>query len=152
MTPAARPAASIRRPRRLSMGGRRRVEGQRLCPPGGMHEEQITLGTREQRRALVLTRVVAGDWTPGPAALALGRSERQVRRLVAAVRAGGPAALVHGNRGRTVGAACRGRLGDDGAAAGRGPPRCPPPAPGGGRLIPAVAAPEGTLRAPAWLG
>jgi transposase len=65
-----------------------------------MQEEPITFGTREQRRALVLTRVVAGDWTPVQAALALGLSERQVRRLVAAVRDGGPAALVHGTRGR----------------------------------------------------
>ena len=65
-----------------------------------MHEEQITLGRREQRRALVLIRVVAGDWTAAQAALALRLSPRQVRRLVAASRAGGPAALVHGNRGR----------------------------------------------------
>jgi Winged helix-turn helix len=65
-----------------------------------MHEEHIPLGTREQRRAVVLTRVVAGDWTPAQAALALGLSGRQVRRLLTASRARGPAALVHGNRGR----------------------------------------------------
>ena len=67
-----------------------------------MHEEHVTLGLREQRRAVVLTRVVAGDWTPAQAALALRLSERQVRRLVAAYRVGGPAALVHGNRGRAL--------------------------------------------------
>ena len=55
---------------------------------------------REQQRAIVLTRVVAGEWSPHEAATALGLSERQVRRLVAADQRAGPAALVHGNRGR----------------------------------------------------
>lgn len=54
-----------------------------------------------QWRAQVLNRVLAGAWTQTEAALALGRSERQVRRLLRAYRAQGPVALLHGNRGRT---------------------------------------------------
>lgn len=56
---------------------------------------------REQRRAMALNRVVAGEWTQAEAAMSLGLSERQVRRLLAAYRERGPAALVHGNRDRT---------------------------------------------------
>jgi len=51
-------------------------------------------------RQRVLDRVMAGDLTAAEAASALGRSERQVRRLLAGYRRDGPAALVHGNRGR----------------------------------------------------
>lgn len=57
--------------------------------------------TEEQRRAMVLTGVVAGEWTVQEGATTLGRSERPVRRLMAAYVAHGPAALVHGNRGRS---------------------------------------------------
>mgnify|MGYP001317630918 CR=1 FL=1 len=53
-----------------------------------------------QPRALVLTRVIAGKLTIGEAALLLGLSQRQVRRLRAGFEAEGPAALVHGNTGR----------------------------------------------------
>lgn len=55
---------------------------------------------REQRRAQVLTRVIAGQYSQAEAAQVLGLSVRQVRRLAAAYTARGPAALVHGNRGR----------------------------------------------------
>ena len=65
-----------------------------------MDGERIVLGATEQRRAVVLNRVLSGAWTQAEAAVALGRSERQVRRLLAAYRERGPAALVHGNRGR----------------------------------------------------
>ena len=58
------------------------------------------LGSKEQRRAQVLHRVVSGIWGRGEAATALGVSERQVRRLLAAYEAHGPGALLHGNRGR----------------------------------------------------
>jgi hypothetical protein len=51
-----------------------------------VYEEHVTLGTREQRRAVVLTRVVVGDWTPAQAALALRLSVRQAWRLAAAYR------------------------------------------------------------------
>ena len=65
-----------------------------------MREEHITLGTREQARVRVLNRLLAGEWTQAEAALALGRSVRQVRRLLHDYRAQGVEALLHGNRGR----------------------------------------------------
>jgi transposase len=65
-----------------------------------MREEPITLSAREQKRAWVLTRVLAGQWTQQEAATTLDLSVRQVRRLQAAYAREGVAALVHGNRGR----------------------------------------------------
>jgi transposase len=65
-----------------------------------MDEETLTLGRTEQKRAMVLNQVLAGLVTVEEAASLLGRSVRQVQRLQAAYRARGPAALVHGNRGR----------------------------------------------------
>ena len=59
------------------------------------------MGRNEQKRAMVLNQVLSGLITVGEAALLLGRSPRQVQRLRAAYQARGPAALVHGNRGRT---------------------------------------------------
>ena len=67
------------------------------------------MSVTEQRRALVLTRVVAGELAPAAGALALGCSERQVWRLLARFRATGPAGLAHGNRGRPS----RHRVGDE---------------------------------------
>ncbi len=58
------------------------------------------MSAREQKRAWVLTRVLAGQWTQAEAAAALGLSVRQVRRLQAAYAEEGVSALVHGNRGR----------------------------------------------------
>lgn len=55
---------------------------------------------REQRRARVLTRILAGEMTMAEGSLELGLSERQVWRLRTAFRGAGPAGLVHGNRGR----------------------------------------------------
>jgi hypothetical protein len=49
---------------------------------------------------MVLNRVLAGEWRLEQAALTLGLSERQVRRLRGGYQQAGPAALVHGNRGR----------------------------------------------------
>lgn len=66
-----------------------------------MSEERIILGTREQKRAMVLNRVLAGEWSQGEAAEALGLSERHLRRLVATYAQKGVEALIHGNRGRT---------------------------------------------------
>lgn len=51
-------------------------------------------------RAVVLTRVLSGKVSIPEAALLLGLSERSVRRLRARLENAGPAALVHGNRGR----------------------------------------------------
>lgn len=50
---------------------------------------------------MVCTAVLSGEVGRRAAAAWLGVSERQLRRLVAAYRAKGPAGLVHGNRGRS---------------------------------------------------
>ncbi len=52
-----------------------------------------------QRRE-VLLHLAAGTLSLEQAAAVLHRSERQVRRLLAAYEREGPAALVHGNAGR----------------------------------------------------
>jgi transposase len=62
--------------------------------------ETITLDGRAQVRLTILTDVLAGALSPEEAAMSLGCSTRQVRRLAVAYRARGAAALVHGNRGR----------------------------------------------------
>ena len=54
----------------------------------------------EAKRALVLTRLIAGKISVGEAALVLGLSTRSIRRLRSVFEARGPAALHHGNRGR----------------------------------------------------
>jgi len=64
--------------------------------------ETIMMNTGEQRRAWVLTKVLVGELAISEAALMLGLSERSVWRLKAGFRQEGPAALVHGNRGRTL--------------------------------------------------
>lgn len=63
-------------------------------------EASITLNRHEQKRLLVLNAVVAGQSTVAEAAASLGLSERQVRRVLAAYREEGAAALAHKNRGR----------------------------------------------------
>jgi transposase len=65
-----------------------------------MDGETIRLGAEPRRRAVVLAQVLEGTLTVRQAAVVLGVSERQAKRLKAAYRAGGPAALVHGNTGR----------------------------------------------------
>src|SRR6266568_5127196 len=62
--------------------------------------ETITLNTQEQKRVMVLNRLLAGQLTATEAAVLLTLSERQVRRLLAAYRKEGAAALAHGNRGK----------------------------------------------------
>ena len=59
----------------------------------------ITLNNREQKRLFVLNRVGSGLSTAKEAAELLGLSIRQVRRMLAAYRREGAAALAHGNRG-----------------------------------------------------
>lgn len=56
--------------------------------------------SREQQRAQVLTRLLVGDVTAAEAAVLMGLSERHVFRLRRGLERDGPAALVHGNRGR----------------------------------------------------
>jgi len=65
-----------------------------------MREETITLNTQEQKRAMVLNRVQAGQLSVAEAAEVLDLSARHVRRILAAYEKEGPAALAHGNRGR----------------------------------------------------
>src|SRR5688572_29307595 len=65
-----------------------------------MKEGTITMTTREQRRAQQLTRVLEGAITLKEAAIVMGLSLRQARRLKGALRREGPQALVHQNRGR----------------------------------------------------
>jgi transposase len=60
----------------------------------------VTLTARDQIRVMTSNRVVAGALTAGEAAQQLGLSLRQARRLLAAYRQEGAAAIPHGNRGR----------------------------------------------------
>lgn len=58
---------------------------------------------QDKKREFVLRQLDAHRMTAREAATSLGRSERQVRRLLAAFRQEGAEAAVHGNRGRTPG-------------------------------------------------
>ncbi len=60
----------------------------------------VTLSQQAQTRLKVLNSVLVGQLPVGQAAEVLGISERHVRRILAAYREEGAAALVHGNRGR----------------------------------------------------
>jgi transposase len=63
-----------------------------------MNRGRVTLSKREQQRAHVLVQVVEGHLAVPDAAQLLGLS---CRHLLVKVRHHGPAALAHGNRGRT---------------------------------------------------
>src|SRR6266566_4693531 len=63
-------------------------------------KETLTLNTHEQKRVMVLNRILAGHLSVAEAAPVLERSHRQVQRMLAAYRKEGAAAVVHGNRGR----------------------------------------------------
>lgn len=58
---------------------------------------------KDQQRAMLLTRWIAAELTTPEAIVLLGLSERQAWRLKRRYLAEGPAALVHGNRGRASG-------------------------------------------------
>jgi transposase len=62
--------------------------------------ETITLNTQEQKRVMVLNRILAGQLSAAEAASLLKLSPRQVQRILAAYRKEGVAAVVHGNRDR----------------------------------------------------
>jgi transposase len=62
--------------------------------------ETITLGGAEQRRLMVLNRVLRGELSRRQGAELLELCERQFRRILTAYREEGAAGLVHGNRGR----------------------------------------------------
>jgi transposase len=74
----------------------------------------VTLNQQDQIRVTALNRVLEGALTAGEAAEQLGLSERQVRRILAAYRKEGAAAIPHRNRGRppahTVAPAVRERV------------------------------------------
>jgi transposase len=63
--------------------------------------ETVLLTGAEQQRLVVVNRVLLGDLTAREGATALGLSVRHLRRILAAYRKEGAAALAHGNRGRT---------------------------------------------------
>lgn len=65
-----------------------------------MEDETVTLGRREQKRALVLNQVLAGGMTKGAAAVVLGVAVRQGKRRRTRCQQAGPAGLAPGNRGR----------------------------------------------------
>ena len=62
--------------------------------------ETLTLSGKEQARSQVFNRVLDGQLVVVEAAGLLALSERQARRILAAYREEGAAALAHGNRGR----------------------------------------------------
>src|SRR5512133_350261 len=62
--------------------------------------ETITLNEAEQKRVMVLNRVLEGKLAAGQGSELLSVSARQFRRILAAYREEGAAGLVHGNRGR----------------------------------------------------
>ena len=63
-------------------------------------ETTITMTAREQHRAWVLAKILAGELTMRQGAERLGLSVRHLWRLRMAFARVGPAGLVHGNRGR----------------------------------------------------
>ena len=58
------------------------------------------MSSREQRRAWVSSKLVAGEFGVAEASRLSGLSERSIRRLRGRLERDGPAGLVHGNRGR----------------------------------------------------
>ena len=63
--------------------------------------ENVTLTQQEQARLQVLNNLLAGYMTTEQAATLMGVSTRHTRRILAAYRERGAAALAHGNRGRS---------------------------------------------------
>lgn len=64
-------------------------------------QETITLNSKEQKRLMVLNQVLRGQLTGKQASELLEMSLRQVRRMLAAYKKEGAAALSHGNKGRS---------------------------------------------------
>lgn len=61
-------------------------------------KETLTLNTQEQKRVMVLNRILARQLSTAEAASLLKLSHRQVQRILATYRKEGVAAVVHGNR------------------------------------------------------
>ena len=72
------------------------LTGQRKCPT----METLTLTQKEQARVQVLNSLLAEHMTLDQAATPMGVSARHTRRILAAYRKEGAAALAHGHRGR----------------------------------------------------
>jgi transposase len=70
----------------------------------------VTLNDKEQKRLKVLNLVISDKMSKQQAADVLDLSLRHLKRLVAAYRRGGGAALAHGNRGRKPGHALKEEL------------------------------------------
>ena len=62
--------------------------------------ENVTLTQKEQTRLQVLNSLLVDHMTIEQAATLMGVSTRHTRRILAAYRRDGAAALAHGNRGR----------------------------------------------------
>ena len=62
--------------------------------------EHVRLTQQEQARLQVLNNLLAGYMTTEQAAILMGLSARHTRRILAAYREKGAAALAHGHRGR----------------------------------------------------
>ena len=80
----------------------------------------MTLTSKEQKRLKVLNQVQVGQITGEQAAVLLGISLRQERRLMASYRRRGAAGLAHGNRGRPCGRKVPKRIRDKLLALARG--------------------------------
>jgi len=65
------------------------------------HKKKLASSQKDKKREFVLRELDAHRMTATEVARSLGLSERQVRRLLAAYRAEGAAAVTHGNRGHT---------------------------------------------------
>ena len=63
----------------------------------------MTLTQQEQARLQVLNSLMAGHMTVEQVATLMGVSARHTRRILAAYRRDGAAAIAHGNRGRRPG-------------------------------------------------
>ena len=62
--------------------------------------ENVTLNQKEQARLQILNSLLAEHMTVDQAATLMGVSTRHTRRILAAYREEGAAALAHGHRGR----------------------------------------------------
>ncbi len=65
-----------------------------------MNPDRIVMSQRDRDTLTVLKPVLAGQRTQAEAARLLGKSTRQVRRLVARFQAEGDAGLIHRLRGQ----------------------------------------------------
>lgn len=65
-----------------------------------MRKDIVTMSKKELKRLPIIHRVMEKRLSQVKAAEMLGLSDRQIRRLLEKIKAGGDSAIVHGNRGR----------------------------------------------------